>query len=158
MELMWTKSWDRQEGWVPTSARHGVPLSYKGKHLLLGAAPALSSAATGKAGGNSSWTTPSPVVLAGAWHHQQLCSAAEAVLSSGSCSATLSGGIGIPKIQTAEMTHSSMPHTSEMGLTKSKEATSHQLIILKYGLSYPHLMLKMWNIGVWETSRFSENR
>lgn len=102
--IAWTRSWGRQEGWVPAGARHGVPVSHNGKSLLLGAAPAPGSAATVKAGGNNSWATPRPMVLAGPWHQQRLCSAAEAVLSPGASTATLSDGMGMPKIQTAEMT------------------------------------------------------
>lgn len=57
--------------------------------------------------------------------------AAEAGLSPGASSAALSVGMGLPKIQTAEITRSSTLPTSEMNLTESNGATSHQLKTLK---------------------------
>lgn len=101
-----------------------------------GTAPAPGSAAAGKAGVNTPDHPPAPV-LAAAWLHD---------LSPAVSSATLSVGMGLPKIQTAEITRSSTPATSKMNLTESNEATSHQLKTLKYDLSNPYLTSKMQNI------------
>jgi len=93
-----------QEGWVSTGASHGVLSPTKTKACCWEQLqPWAQQQLERQEATTPEQPPPSFMVLAGAQHQQQLCSAAEAVLSPGASPATPGGGMGLPKIQAAEI-------------------------------------------------------